>query len=265
MAKPKERFRLFHRVIADKPAMVVIDESFYDAAERKGLTDCIVAWAQIGPAELDENGLPNAKALEQLQALDQKIDSEASRHNAFCAASLTTDGRRTWLVYGAKSDPILRAIGAAAKAGGPMGHGLGLGVPTGLGVRAEKDPAWKKYEEWLPTVEEKRWNDDLMVVEELEENGDILTAPRDIEHLAYLPTDAARHKFIEWLGENGFEVLIIRDRPERDGSFGIEFSKVSPIDIDEIYEQTCSATVAAEELGGRYDGWQTRIISDDAE
>lgn len=259
MTKRQESYRLYQRLIAYKPAMLLVNEFYHDKAQRAGLGECIIAWAQVG--ELDENGLPNAKALEQLHALDVQIESEAARLGAVCAATLTTDGRRTWLIYASKSDPVLRAIGAAAKAAGPMGHGMGMGVPTGLGVRAEKDPAWKKYEEMLPTVEEVRWNDDLMVVEQLEENNDVMTEPREIEHLAYLPSKEARSKFIEWLSDHGFELMLERDRPEKDGTWGVEFSKVSPIDIDEIFEQTCAATVAAEELGGTYDGWQTRIIA----
>ena len=232
MAQPA--YRVFHRLIDGKPALALIDETANQNSRR--LPECVIAWAQFG--ERDESGLPNEKALEQLHALDEQIEQNARKLGAVVAAALTSDGKRTWLIYAAKSEPVLRAIGAAAKAAGPMGHGLGLNVPTGLGVRSQRDPEWKLFEEMLPTPEERRWSDDLMVVEELEENGDILTEPREIEHLALLPSEAARERFSEWLRDHGFTVIPHKGGAAKDGTWPIEFSKVRPIDIEEIFEQT---------------------------
>ncbi len=256
MAKREESFRVYQRMVDEKPAIVLVNEAFFDERNREGLPACIVAWATV--SDVQETGLPTPEALEQLHALDESIDTAAERCGAVCPATMTRDGRRTWLIYAAKPDAVLTAIGAAAKGAGPMGAGMGMGVAIGIGVRAERDPDWKKFEEMLPTPEEARWNNDLMVIEQLEENGDVLTEPREIEHLAYFPTRGAMEAFIEWLGENGFDVMDADAGGE--GRFAVEFSKVSAIEIDAIYEQTCGATVAAEELGGEYDGWQTRVI-----
>lgn len=258
MTKKEPTARMYQRMIAGKAALVLIDELFLDENARKGLTACVTAAAQY--AEQDEDGLPAPEAIEQLQLLDEHVAAAAAQCQAALAASITTQGRRTWLLYGSKSEPLLRAVAARAKAGGPMRAGIALGANVGIMVRAETDPKWSKYSEILPTPEEKRWNDDLAVIEQLEEFGDDPAASRPIEHLAYLPSEAARVEFIIWLRENGFEVLMEYKKPEPGKGWAIEFVIESVIDIDEIYEQTCAITVEAERLGGAYDGWQTRPV-----
>jgi len=258
MNKKEPTARMYQRMIAGKPALVIIDEAFLEESARKGLTACVVASAQF--AEQDEDGLPAPEAIEQLQMLDEHVGAAAEQCEAVLAASITSEGKRTWLLYGSKSEPLLRAVAARAKAGGPMRAGIALGAQVGIMVQAASDSKWAKYSEILPTPEEKRWNDDLAVIEQLEEFGDDPAASRPIEHLAYLPSEAARVEFIIWLRENGFDVLMEYKKPEPGKGWAIEFVIESVIDIDEIYEQTCAITVEAERPGGTYDGWQTRNV-----
>ncbi|MBL8875489.1 MAG: DUF695 domain-containing protein [Phycisphaerae bacterium] len=257
MKKPEPTARIYQRLIAEKPAIVIVDELYLDPAKRRALSACVTASAQYG--ERDEDGLPAPQAVEQLELLDEHVAAAAEQCRAALAASITTDGRRTWLLYGEKSEPLLRAVAAGAKAGGPMRAGIAIGSQVGIIVRAETDPNWMKYSEVLPTPEEKRWNDDLAVIEQLEEFGDDPTVVRPIEHLAAFPTESARKEFVPWLRENGFEVLMEYPKPDKSG-WPIEFTIHSQIDIDEIFEQTCAITVEVERLGGVYDGWQTRAV-----
>jgi len=257
MNKKEPSARMYQRVIAGKPALVIVDESFLDEKARQGLTACVTAAAQF--AEQDEDGLPAPEAVEQLQMLDEHVGAAAEQCEAVLAASITSEGKRTWLLYGIKSEPLLRAVAARAKAGGPMRAGIGLGTQVGIMVQAATDPKWLKYSEILPTPEEKRWNDDLDVIEQLEEFGDDHSVARPIEHLAFLPTEAARLQFMIWVRENGYEMIMETGRPEPRG-WPAEFAIDSIIDIDEIFEQTCAITVEVERLGGTYDGWQTRPV-----
>lgn len=258
MNKKEPTARMYQRMIAGKPALVIIDEAFLEESARKGLTACVVASAQF--AEQDEDGLPAPEAIEQLQMLDEHVGAAAEQCEAVLAASITSEGKRTWLLYGSKSEPLLRAVAARAKAGGPMRAGIALGAQVGIMVQAASDSKWAKYSEILPTPEEKRWNDDLDVIEQLEEFGDDHSAARPIEHLAFLPSEAARHQFMIWVRENGYEMIMETGRPEARG-WPAEFAIDSIIDIDEIFEQTCAITVEVERLGGTYDGWQTRPVA----
>lgn len=260
MKKPEPTARMYQRVIDAKPAIVIVDERFLTPIARRALTACVIATAQY--AERDEDGLPAPETIEQLDLLDEHVAAAADQCSGVLAASLTTDGHRTWLLYGAKSEPLLRAVAAGAKAGGPMRAGIAIGAQVGIVVRAESDPNWEKYSGVLPTVEEKRWNDDLAVIEQLEEFGDDPAAVRPIEHLASFPNESARKEFMPWLRENGFEVLMEYAKPDKSG-WPIEFSIHSQIDIDEIFEQTCAITVEVERLGGTYDGWQTRAVQNE--
>ncbi|MBX3381334.1 MAG: DUF695 domain-containing protein [Phycisphaeraceae bacterium] len=249
--------RVYQRVIDGKPAIVAVDEDFIDERLRRGMSACVVASAQF--SERDEHGLPGPGAVEQLRLLDEHVGAAAEQCDGVLAATVTTDGIRSWYLYGAKQEPLLRSVAAGARAGGPMRAGIALGAQVGIVVRGEVDPTWKRFSDALPTPEEKRWNDDLAVIEQLEEFGDDHSVPRPIEHLAILPSEAARREFVLWLGENGFEPTAQPAKPEPRG-WPIEFAIESEIDIDAIYEQTCDITVEAERLGGIYDGWQTRAV-----
>lgn len=257
MGKQEPGARIYQRLIGGKPAIVEIEERYLDAAQRKGLNSCVLASAQY--AEQDAEGLPAPGALEQLQLLDEHVAAAAKQSSAVLAAIVTSEGRRTWVLYGAKSEPLLRAVAAGAKAGGPMRAGLALGAQVGIVVRSENDPNWKKYSEAIPTPEEIRWNEDLAVIEQLEEYGDDHSVPRPIEHMVYLPTEAARLEFMKWARENGYEMIMETGRREARG-WPAEFAIDSVIDIDEIFAHTCAITVEAERLGGTYDGWQTRAV-----
>lgn len=260
MSQREPNARVYQRVINTKPAIVAVDEDFLDVKQRTGKSACVVATAQY--AQRDEHGLPAPEAVEQLRLLDEHVCAAAEQCGGVLAATLTTDGSRTWYLYGPKQEPLLRAVAAGAKAGGPMRAGIGLGARIGIVVRGETDPTWNRFTAALPSLEEKRWNDDLAVIEQLEEFGDDHSIPRPIEHLAFLPTQQARRDLVPWLRENGFDVTAEPNKPEPRG-WPIEFLIDSEIDIDAIFEQTCAITVEVERLGGIYDGWQTRPVEQD--
>ncbi|MBX3390399.1 MAG: DUF695 domain-containing protein [Phycisphaeraceae bacterium] len=257
MSKHEPNARIYQRVLSGKPAIVEIEEHCIDAAKREGLNSCVLASARF--ADQDADGLPAPGALEQLQLLDEHVAAAADQCNAVLAAIVTSDGRRTWILYGSNSETLLRAVAAGAKAGGPMRAGIGLGAQVGIVVRSENDPGWKQFSAALPTAEEIRWNEDLAVIEQLEEYGDDHSVPRPIEHMAFLPTEEARMEFMQWVRSNGYEMIMETGRREARG-WPAEFAIDSVIDIDEIFEQTCAITVEAERLGGTYDGWQTRAV-----
>ncbi|MGH7242729.1 MAG: DUF695 domain-containing protein [Phycisphaerales bacterium] len=258
MKKRESEARIYQRVIDGKPALVAVEEAFLDEKARTGLSACVVATAQFN--ERDEHGLPAPEAVEQLRMLDEHVGSAADQCGGVLAASVTADGLRTWYLYGPKQETLLRAVAAGARAGGPMRAGIALGSNVGIMVRGESDPLWKKYSEILPTPEEKRWNDDLAVIEQLEEFGDDPAVVRPIEHLVFVPTEAARREFVIWLRENGFDLVMETGRKDPGRGWPVEFAMESAIDIDAIYEQTCEITVEAERLGGSYDGWETHAM-----
>lgn len=248
-------------MIEDKPALAMIDQRFLEVGERKGRPVLITATAQY--QDRTDDGLPGPGAAPQLDLIDEGIEKAADEHDGRIAATLTSDGLRTWLIYAAKVEPLLRAVSASAKAAGPTGAGRPLGGGTGLLVRSEQDPAWTKFEAALPTAEEGRWNDDMAVIEQLEEHGDDHAVARPIEHLVLLPSKAAQDRFVTWARENGYEIAGVSERA-REGAWAVECTMFSVIDIDAIFEQTCELTVEAEKLGGAYDGWQTRVVESQA-
>lgn len=127
---------------------------------------------------------------------------------------------------------------------------------------SEDDATWDFYRRvLLPSDRETMAYENSMVLQQMVEAGDNLEAPRSIEHLAYFRTTQAASAFSEWAVAAGFRV----DAPEHpwdDEEFphAVFFSKESPADLEEITEQSFAAMLAAEDLDGEYDGWQSSIV-----
>jgi hypothetical protein len=248
-------WRVFQRLIDDAPAIALVETSWIE-----GGPDRIKPWTivvRIRAKQPNEQGMPHGQELAALQELDEKIaEGLAASHRATFLASLTSAGVRSLYFAAPKADNVTARVGEVLE---PEGY-----EPL---VEAARDPAWERIGEAWPSPQELRWNNDVMVLQQLEESGDDARIARPIEHLAYLPSASARDDFVAWARGEGFEVGDAHAGPDagpdEDGRWRVVFVKESPAEIEEIFEQSSSAEDAAEELGGEYDGWECRVCTGD--
>ncbi|MFN5944045.1 MAG: DUF695 domain-containing protein [Phycisphaerae bacterium] len=240
-----EAWQPFERVIDDKPYLALARTDWtQDGPDRTKPIALIVTITFTAR----ENGLPTPEVFEHVKQADEAATHAIERTcKAVCVGTLMGGGQRRLYFYAAADSGANEAI---AKITAP---GVKLSVDT------HEDPAWERVvEDVWPTPEEMRWNADKSVIDQLEDAGDDMTSPRPIEHLAVFPSKDAAANFVQWLREEGFELM---DGPAKhDGEWHVEFSQVSSLDLDEIFDQTSAASQAAEERGGEYDGWQCRVI-----
>jgi uncharacterized protein (TIGR01619 family) len=121
------------------------------------------------------------------------------------------------------------------------------------------DRAWDTYFKFLyPSPEDLERIQNRRVCDQLEKNGDALSAAREIDHWAYFPDADSRTRFLDSITPLGFQVRELM-QPE-DDSFGVRFFRVdlpSPTSIDSV---TLPLHRAAIEAGGYYDGWETYVV-----
>jgi hypothetical protein len=92
----------------------------------------------------------------------------------------------------------------------------------------------------------------------LRKHGDNSKTPRAIEHYAYFPTDELRASYRDFIISLGYQVEREDFGAGDDGKIVIVFSKVqAPIAID---KETALLDDHARQLGGDYDGWETKVI-----
>ena len=131
------------------------------------------------------------------------------------------------------------------------------GYPVGVDVSddPEKNAYWNTL---YPTKRDWLLIQDLHLMEELEGRGDTLDKPREIGHHARFETGRAAKKFRAWLESEGFEVKG-RIKREEDRRHGVHFSHVCRPVLGDVTRYTFDLFSKAEQLGGRYDGWETDV------
>ena len=244
-SEDNEAWQPFQRVIEDKPHLALVRTDWTETGPDRSRGMCLIVTITYPPGEI---GLPSPQTFVNVQQAEDVATAALERTcKADCLGTLMGDGNRHVYFYAASDAGASEAI---AK----------LQVPeVRISLQTDRDPQWQRVvEDVWPTPEEMRWNGDKSVIDELAENGDDLTTPRPIEHLAVFPNKEAAMKFVQWLREAGFELM--EDPSKNDGEWYVEFSQDAVPEIDEVYEQSSAATQAAEDLGGEYDGWQCSIV-----
>lgn len=142
-------------------------------------------------------------------------------------------------------------------------------------VMATNDPGWEAYLSFLfPSPRDLQGIFNRELCEQLEDHGDPLTAPREIDHWIRVSTEEAQARVIDAATKLGFEVRGVsldegdEDADEApDGDDGedpgpqirIQLMRRDVPSYEAIDEITMPLFELAEEHGGEYDGWETSV------
>lgn len=198
------------------------------------------------------DGLSSSEEFDVLAAIDDAVTAEMEKPDAIYAGRLTGNSMRH-LFYFAK-DPD-----AAAKA---AINAMALFPEYKFDVSIQSDPEWVHYLQFLyPTNRIRQTMMNRSVCNALEENGDPLTAIREIDHWAYFASVEARDRFASHIRRLGYAVrnLAEGENSEPSGRYGIQFFRNNIPDQDEIDSATLELYDLADEFGGRYDGWECPV------
>jgi hypothetical protein len=125
----------------------------------------------------------------------------------------------------------------------------------GLAPRAAlvPDPAWSRVrEELTPDAWQRHVIEDSHLVQALEEHGDRLAAPREVEHIAYFADLDRAGDAANVLREAGFAVTVERDD---EGEYELEAVRRDPVEPPAVHEVTWLVRETVERHDGLYDGW----------
>jgi hypothetical protein len=131
---------------------------------------------------------------------------------------------------------------------------------TGVEVRTEYDPHWAYVRDALtPDDRQHRVIADLALVGQLTADGDPLTSPRGVVHLALFADQAAAERAAADLRATGFTTGVERDD---EGEFLLTAMRSDPVAPPGIHELSWSVKEAVERHGGAYDGWNGAPAAD---
>lgn len=237
--------------VDDKPASIYVDVGLHGEVPLPALPDR--AYLSVIMRQPRPDGLSSQEEFDALKALEDAIDEKLVSPRTVYVGRNTSDGRRDFWFY------LADAAAWDAQAAAFMAAFPEYAYETG----AEPDPEWSAYLEFL-YPNEQGWDfiTNRRVCERLEEDGDPLTEPRDIEHWAYFPDAVSRDAFIARAQAMQFEVreLLEPDADEERTDHGVVLSRRDVPSFRDIHDITVPLLRAANEAGGRYDGWETQCL-----
>lgn len=258
-----DRWMLFPLYFRERAGTCVVNIALADEARQCGLGVRVLVTIHINSSD---NG--GAGSREEREALDDATDRVGETLGKLCGGELAGHLREPGYLrqcYYAKGAPSEKAKAAVVREL--------AGWRTEIEVEADAEWAFFR-EELLPSDMEWEWASNSDVEASLSKSGDPLTTPREVEHWAYFPDQAAADKYAAWLGSEGFEVrdckLHERDAEDEreegesdEPRYVVRFARQDLPSADEITPVTFELRRAAEEHGGDYDGWETAVLKEE--
>lgn len=154
-------------------------------------------------------------------------------------------GRATFLIYSSAqhADEVAKRGMEALKAYSPT-------------LEVRHDPDWSEYNDSLPTLQEVRKVQDLMVVSALQEHGDLLEPKRDVTHYAYFDLESQADEFAKAVAALGFKI----ERSGGDDKHGVIATRKDSVTPEAITSVTVPLAELAMKIGGEYDGWEAPLV-----
>jgi hypothetical protein len=124
-----------------------------------------------------------------------------------------------------------------------------------------KDKKWNFYETQLfPTELELAHIQSDKIIFLLEEEGENLSIPRDVEHYVSFLTPTQKNRFINTLEIDGFS---LKDEiSSEDFEHGIALVKNHAVTQQEVYNVVNELFLKIKENQGFYEGWSTTLVKD---
>ncbi|KRA53243.1 hypothetical protein ASD77_00640 [Pseudoxanthomonas sp. Root65] len=244
------RWNFYALRVDDQPASIYLDLSLADEVQADEYP--VMAWLRVEMREPREDGLSSQQEFDALVALeDRVVPLLTAAGRAVYAGRNTSSGCRDFYFYLAQGEAwdeqVEQAMRAASEYRYQSGH--------------RPDPTWSTYHEFLypdPRTRESMENRDVCAV--LEDRGDELRQPRDIDHWAYFPSPDARDEFLRKAAAIGFENRTPNRDDDEEQEWGAQVFRRDVPAYGAIDDICLPLYDLAHECGGRYDGWECEVV-----
>lgn len=239
----------------DHVSSVMVDLAFGGSTEAKLRTNAIIVRIRVD--SIRNNGMPAQNQLSKLNAIeDRLVEKLTGQLQAMYIGRYTKDGKRDFYFY---SNDTSNYMSAVAQVLDPM--------KVEWLAKAQTDTAYSNYFDVLyPTGKQLESMKNKRVVDELKKKGDVLTAPRKVNHFIFFKTEQDRKEYAFTVQDNGFTVenagkeIGVKDRP-----YTLQISRFDKIDYNSIDKVTLYLWELALKYSAKYDGWETFVVKQGGE
>ncbi len=201
-----------------------------------------------------DNGFSSKEESEILFGIEDKIsDAVTKPFGALFAGRETCDGARIFYFYAANNKEMKKTVKDVMNEFSNYEYEIYF----------EADSKWDQYFKHLyPTKYEMHTIMNRRVVEHLSSKGDILTVTRDVDHYIYFKSEENKNSFIEEAKKLDYRVTSERkDEARKDFPLSIRLTRNDPVTYHDVLDYTSLLYDLAEQHGGNYDGWETKLIT----
>lgn len=233
-------------LVDNKPASIYLDLGLKaDAPNRK---QAYMSYVRVFMRQARPDGLSSREEFEHLIAVEDALTDcfSASADTTYVGRN-TSSGSRDFIFYTADHAGFIKSV-EAAMARHPQYQ---------FEIGGRPDPEWEVYLGFLyPSPDDLERIRNRRVTQQLAADGDDLSEPRMIDHVAILPSSSATSALRDFLIAHGFNI----EKPKIVGTtIVLGFHRFDrPDNIDNV---VTPIALRVRELGGEYDGWGCEVIN----
>lgn len=246
----KEQWDFYFSNVDDKPGSFYLDMGLSQIAPVKKMHHFFYVSVKMNDPR--EDGLSSDREYNTLiQIEDCLVGSLKGKHDIIYAGRLTSDGTRDFYFYASETTLVEKTISEAL-----------VQFPNyEYDYEVKDDREWSLYFDFIyPDAMQLQSILNRHVIDNLEKSGDKLTQPREVNHWIYFKSTGERRKYIGKVKEQGFKIentSVLDD--EREFKYSLIISRVDNVGYDDVDDYVLSLWELANELGGKYDGWETSV------
>jgi hypothetical protein len=247
-----DEWELYPCTVGEEPAWIMVDSGIAETLEQ---SPAVLAKIVLEFKQPLQNALPNAEEHEAARTIEDRIESFVQQEGDVFAGRVTIAGTRQFYVYTRHDEAAWNRFGSAlAKESG-----------YAMNLVYRNDPGHQAYwNELYPSPDDWRVINDMKVLDNLSESGDVADAVRRFDHWIYFGSEAAAGPFIAWAVGDRFSLIEDETGPDDDGRYRVRLSHEGTAKLGDVTDHTAALRRKAEdEFGGDYDGWETFVMRDE--
>lgn len=237
----------FPTVIGEAQAWITYNHGYAEVANGDLRNNLLIVKLPFkNPTEF---GMPTREEFPQLLAVDEALQSQFTQAGGVYAGRVTFGGNRYFYFYLGMPEE------KAAEIVGDVSVSTSYSLPYFYEPDKDKQRYWK---ELYPTDDDWQVIEDLKVLDALAKHGNVESKEREVMHWAYFSDELSCNAFAVWAKGENYK-LHFKGKDEDGIGCMVKYSHIGPTRLAEITTHTIKSNRKAKELGGRYDGWETKI------
>jgi hypothetical protein len=251
MTQASDDWDFYYCRVDDKPASIYLDLAAIEEAPKASLP--CMAYIRLSMREPRPDGLSSQAEFGTLCALEDHLVATLINDGVQYLGRCTTNACRDFVFYIAHAQAWPTHVAASMQAFPDYSYEVGT----------REDPEWSTYTGYLyPGERDLQIIQNRRVCQLLEERGDALQAPREIDHWLSFASPQALANYVQAVAPQGFAVRSQASEPDEAGRYSLQLWRTDVPGYSAINEVALPLFDLARASEGVYEGWESVLITE---